>query len=272
MFANIEKNNEKANLIFQCVENLKLEGFEKSFKMAPHSLLANRFLLGINCKELTAEKIFDICKRMNMPEKYLQTFKQNLPEANIFLLGFEQNEKTCVYKVYLEFWDKIRSEIYTKVHKTDPVLLYLGFKWDTRDNTKGTVAEYTTYPLLPVGKIVRRLSDIYDGYKDSTSFEIVKKIIDYAAARIVNHFFIYLEVSEENNPRKSFDINLYKARLPLKELYPLLSKMRQHYAISSEQFDLMYNRISTELLGHLSGGIDREGKDFLTTYYEVAVQ
>ena len=93
-----------------------------------------------------------------------------------------------------------------------------------------------------------------------------KEIPPLSAAK---DMFIYLEVSEEDNPRRSFDINLYKANLKLHELYPFLSKTSRHYSIPPEEFDPLYDQIRTRLFGHLAGGIDREGKDFLTIYYEV---
>ena len=259
-------------MIFRLLKNLKLEGFEKSFKMTQHKLLDNRLLLGVSTKELTPEKIFDICRQMNIPEKYQKSIQQNLPEANIFLLGFEQNENRCIYKAYLEFWDKIKREISTKVNKTEPALLYLGFKWDFRNNTKCTIDEYVCYPLLSVTDILTRLSDMYRDHHDATSFATIKNIIHHATTRSSNNAFVYLEVNEKNNPRISFDINLYKAQLTLKDIYPLLIPPCIHYQISAEHFDRMYNRIDTERLGHLSGGLDRAGKDFLTIYYEVSTQ
>jgi len=268
-FSKTEEIPEKAGLLFQLVKNLKLEGLERSFKMSEKRLLANRFLFGINKKEIEQERLLDICERMEMPEKHLGALKEKLSDANLFLFGFEENERSCVYKVYLEFWDKIKKEVRTKPKKTDPVLLHLGFKWDALDNTKGTIARYTSYPLLSVKDILKRLKRIYDGVQDRTSFDIVKGIIKLASTKAVKDMFIYLEVSEEDNPRRSFDINLYKANLQLHELYPLLSKMSRHYSISSEEFDPLYDQIGTRLFGHLAGGIDREGKDFLTVYYEV---
>ena len=131
------------------------------------------------------------------------------------------------------------------------------------------MARYTAYPLLSVKDILKRLSKIYEGHPDRTSFEIVKGIISLASSRVPNDLFIYLEVSEEDNPRRSFDINLYKANLYMEELSHFLSKMCRHYSIPSEEFDSLYDQVGDKLFGHLAGGIDREGKDFLTIYYEV---
>jgi hypothetical protein len=45
--------------------------------------------------------------------------------------------------------------------------------------------------------------------------------------------------------------------------------MRRHYSIPSGEFDHLFEQVGDKIFGHLSGGIDREGKDFLTTYYEI---
>ena len=79
----------------------------------------------------------------------------------------------------------------------------------------------------------------------------------------------YLEVTEEGNPRRSFDINIYKSGLRLEDLSLCLLRALRHYAIPSGRFESMFQRIKTERFGHLAGGIDRDEKDFVTVYYGV---
>jgi hypothetical protein len=96
----------------------------------------------------------------------------------------------------------------------------------------------------------------------------VEEIIQFSARRSVDRSFIYVEVHEDGNPRQSFDINLYKANLRLREIVPFLARIRQHYSVPVEQFDRLYELVGDKLFGHLAGGIDRHGQDFLTVYYE----
>lgn len=44
--------------------------------------------------------------------------------------------------------------------------------------------------------------------------------------------------------------------------------MRQHFSISERLFEPWYNKIKDSRFAHLSGGIDRDGKDFFTVYYD----
>ena len=78
---------------------------------------------------------------------------------------------------------------------------------------------------------------------------------------------LYFEASEEGNPRNSFDINMYWANLQMAEIYPMLLNIARHYFIDLEQFEELYEGVKTQKFGHLSGGTDREGRDFLTVYF-----
>jgi hypothetical protein len=265
--------SEKAGLLFQLVKNLDLEvGYERSFKVSQKTLLENRFLLGFSkssIKRNPHERILEICERMEMPDSFMEDFSGKLPEANYVHFGLEENERTCIYKVYLEFYDKIQEEIKSQPSESEQFLLHLGFKWDVSDNTRHALTRYTWYRSLAVEDILVRLADILDPQKYRKSLEIAEGILTTASSRIPHHDILYLEVSEENNPRRSFDINMYRAALELRELHPFLSEMCQHYSISSETFHALYEQVKTKIFGHLSGGIDREGKDFLTVYYGV---
>jgi hypothetical protein len=265
--------SEKAGLLFQLVKSLDLEvGYERSFKVSEKTLLENRFLLGFSkssIKQNPHERILDICEGMEMPDAFIEDFSEKLSEANYVHFGFEENERTCIYKVYLEFYDKIQEEIKNQANESEQFLLHLGFKWDVSDNTKHALTRYTWYRSLAVEDILVRLADILDPQKYRKPFEIAKGILDTGSSKIPHHDILYLEVSEENNPRRSFDINMYRAALELRELHPFLWEMCQHYSISSETFQAIYDQVKTKIFGHLSGGIDREGKDFLTVYYGV---
>ncbi|MEA5619944.1 hypothetical protein VB711_19145 [Cronbergia sp. UHCC 0137] len=262
--------DEKANLIFHLLENINRElSFEASFKISHKKLLQNRFTFGIDKKTQTEQTFLNICKQMDIPDQLLAVYKDNLSDANMVGFGFEGNENGCYYKVYLDFWDKITNELHHKSNKLEPVVSLLGFKWNPLDNTQGVVSRYICYPLLSVKMILHKLSRIYEHHHLNT-LQIIENIINYVANKMINDSsLVYLEVREENNSRISFDLNFYKANLEIREIYPFLCQICQHYSIPIETFNLLYRKINTKILGHISGGIDREGKDFFTIYYEV---
>lgn len=266
----LEETARAAILPFEIVEDMHVAcGYERSFKMLENRLLANRFLLGVHTAALTRNRLLNACRQLHMPEVYVESFEAQLPNANLVFLGFEDNEGDCIYKVYLEFWENVREDFQTKSNKKEPVLMHWGFKWKISDNTQRAIARYICYPLLSVKEILKRLSNIYEGHEDRTSLEVVEDIVEFAASRNGDGPFMYIEVGEENSPRQSFDINLYRANVRLKEMYSFLSRMRQHYSVPAERFSRLYELVGNKLFGHLSGGVSSEGKDFLTVYYEV---
>ena len=272
-FSETGRSDESAEVLFDLVKDLSHElGLERSFKISEKELLSNRFLLGTSKSAIGQEshaKILDICKRMDMPEDFLERCRVNLPDANYVHFGFEENVRTCIYKVYLEFYERIEKETKIQAIQAGPKLLHLGYKWDASDNTKGTVTRYNWYRLLSFDEILTRFSHILDPHRHARLLELANGTVSLASARVPSDDILYLEVSEENNPRVSFDINVYRANLTLEELYPFLLNMCLYYSISSEEFHILYETVKNKTFGHLSGGIGRDGKDFLTVYYGV---
>ncbi len=264
---------EKANLLFQLVKELDVQiGIERSFKVTKSNILSNRFLLGTSKKaigENAQERIRDICVRMDMPEGFLEKLDENLPDADYIHFGFEEQENACIYKIYLEFYEKIEKEIKVRPKASDHFLLHRGFKWVVSDNTRKTITDYTLYPSLSLERIMKKLSKILDPNQQGTVIKLVKDILGLAMRRVPHIDILYLEVTEGDNPRKSFDINMYRANLQLCELYPFLIEMCRYFSIDRGRFYTLYKSINQKTFGHLSGGVDREGMSFLTVYYGV---
>ncbi len=240
-------------------------GFEKSFKLSPRKLNADRVILGVRTRLANRESVLRVCRALGMPDPFLAQFEELLPEANTVGFGFEGG----AYKVYLEFWDKLVERVRRDPTNIAPELLFLGYKWAVRDPSHCALARYTCFPLLSIRGIQQRLAALYE---DPTlpSLQAAQEIVDLAARHIeANNSFVYVQASEEGNPRNSFDINLYKAGLRVGELYPVLSALCERYSIPRSHLDQINAAIGSRTFGHLSGGIGRDGQDFLTVYYEI---
>jgi hypothetical protein len=240
-------------------------GREDSFKLTNGRLLADRFLIGIRSAGIPGTTFLEIAAGLDMPEGFRSAFVGGLPEADVVLFGIEEGETGLVRKAYLEFWDKVRRRV-RGTGANDPELLNLGFKWTAGDDSRSVVARYTCYPMLDLAGMLRRIRDLYDGATGSLSCLMALHLVQLAARR--NAAFIYMEVSEEGTPRRSYDINLYKADLTLAEIEPELRETAARYAVPREPFEALWSRVRTRPLGHLSGGLGRDGNDFLTVYYE----
>jgi hypothetical protein len=231
--------------------------------MSKQTLLFNRFLLGISKQQVPKNSLFVICERLGMEERHLDLLMDHLPNADVVHFGFEENESGCIYKVYLEFCAN-----YRRGKITEPTLLHMAFKWNPSNNEPGSIAKYIYHSKLSTATIFDRLTVIYSAATDKSSFEIAQEIINAASAHVEPLDMMYIEVSEEGNPRLSFDINLYEANLRLSDIKDYLFRMREHFSIPEREFEPWYNKIKDSRFGHLSGGIDRNGKDFFTVYYE----
>jgi len=243
-------------------------GFEKSFKLSAQSLLDERVILGVRTALADPLALLKICREIGMPQAQLAQFEARLPESNTVGFGFEGNARGGGFKVYLEFWDRLRARIQQDPGNVEPALLFLGFKWDARGAKDGILARYTCYPRLSVKGILRRLAALYGD--DSPSAAAAREIIALAQARIArDDSFVYVEAEEEGNPRRSFDLNLYKAGLRVADLQLPLSRLCESYSISKAQFESLLKECAARPFGHLSGGLGREGEDFLTVYYEI---
>jgi hypothetical protein len=264
---------EKGDRLISLVRRLGVHyGIEDSFKLFDGTVLANRFLIGFKKETISGDNrqpLTDVCLGIGMPQTCLAQFGKGLPDANIILFGYEENETGSVYKAYLEFGSQFDKAILSNPREPEALLIHLGFKWNAEKNTAYTTARYVCYPSFSVETIQEKLSNVFYANSHRPSFEMAKGIIELAAKRMRPDEFLYTEVMEDNNSRLSFDINMYRANLRMRDLYPLLSRIFRHYRIPDDTFHKLYDRVKLRIFGHLSGGIDREGRDFLTVYHGV---
>ncbi len=266
----VEETDEHAGRLYRLVDALGYRAaFERSFKFMEGILLTGRFLMGFRRQDSTPgqdEAVLNVCRRIGMPEDHLEKLRSELTGADIVLFGFEANEKNRVYKVYLEFNARL-----VEASKQDPppdkVHIHTGFKWDVSDNSRKAVATYAALPLFRAADIAKRVGDEFYGGKNEGVYRMVDDILDLAGSRTRPGELLYFEASEENNPRSSYDVKLYRTNLRMAEIYPVLVGIARHYAVRMGVFDEIYEAVKTHRFGHLTGGTDREGRDFLTLYF-----
>jgi len=243
-------------------------GREDSFKLAHGRLLSQRFMLGIPTHGLGSQQILDWCERLGMPPRLRSDFAAQLPHANLVFLGLEDGADEGIFKIYLEFWDKVREQV-LRSGQNHPQLLHMGYKWRAGGaDTQGRIARYTCFPRLGLQDILDAMSAIYTSGADCLSRELALAMVRKAAAANPHTLFLYVEVAEEDNPRRSFDINLYKSGLLLDDIRPELDALAQHFGLCDKAFHALLERTARQPLGHLSGGVDRAGEEFITVYYE----
>ena len=258
-----------AQPLFRLVQALGIGfGFEKSFKLSPAGLQDERIILGVRTGIVPAQALIGICREIGMPPDYLEHFARALPEANTAGFGYEGDERGGSFKVYLEFWDRLRWRLQVEPENHAPRALFLGFKWQARDPAQRALARYTCHPLLAVPALLDRLQALYPA-ADAPSLAAARDLLALAAGRVGDDSFVYVEAEEEGNPRRSFDLNLYKARLSVGDLQPVLAPLAKRYGIGAQALRRLMEQAAARPFGHLSGGLGRDGRDFLTVYYEL---
>jgi len=145
------------------------------------------------------------------------------------------------------------------------LLLHLAFKWDLVTGG-GVTSRYLWHPFLSAAEIGQRLDRIYrDG--PAASVAVARAVLQAAAERAPAEKLQYLEVEEPQTSRRSFDLNLYNAKLHVRDIQSLLLRLREQYSVRPGQFQALYDQIKGMLLGHLAGGVHRDGRDFFNVYY-----
>jgi hypothetical protein len=243
-------------------------GREDSFKMSGAGLLTQRFMLGIPLQTISPARLSYLCTALDMPPHCRVLLQRHQADANLIFFGLEENGTRSTYKVYLEFWESVKRKVLSS-QSSAPLLLHLGFKWHAGgDGRDARVARYMCYPLLTVNAMLQRLQPMYATGGTPTAQDRVSHIIRRAASANPGASFIYIEASEEGNRRKSFDVNLYKAKLCVKDIHASLCDLAHHFGIPAQPLQSWLQHIRTCPLGHVSGGIDKDGWEFMTTYYE----
>ena len=255
-------------MLWQLVGGLKVRFFhERSFRVSRGAIFPNRFLLTINKDDVGENRqqtMARLWRRMGMPEDFLSIAGRLLAAAQFLHFGYEENKSSSLYKVYLEMG--VPADL---ASARSPILLHVAFKWDPAETSRAALSRYFFYPGLSAGEMVERISRIYAHEGECEPFEIACGILLLSERRIVHGSSRYLQVTEDNNQRKSFDVNLYDAKLKMEDLSPFFARMCDHYSIPAERFEAMFGPYNTKPIGHLAGGIHRGGEDFFNAYYGV---
>jgi hypothetical protein len=262
---------EMARFIVELMKSLDVPfGMEWSFKMSANSFLTNRVLAGISKHSIKADpdgRCMALCREVNLPDPYLEIMAKEIPFADFFAFGVEDTARGGIYKVYLEFKSMCEHELRVGSVRRNRLLLYLGLKWDPLNPEKKVITEYVWHPVVSMKDIMAGIKNIYAGAAPEAPLDMIALVLSLAAARVPVKETYLTEVSEPGNPRQSFALNVKSARISLQSLDHFFFRLCRHYAIDSDEFQTFLSPVKETLLTNFGGGIDREGRDFLTFYY-----
>jgi hypothetical protein len=222
-------------------------------------------LVGIPSSSIETDAVRALATELGMPPAAWPLLMQNLHAANAVFFGTEEAQGIRVAKVYLEFWDAVRERV--RIGSREPQLLHLGMKWSDARPDHFEQARYMVHPLLGARDVLRRMAQTYG--TAPVTMEIARTIVRQGYRRAPEAGFLYLEVSEAGNPRRSFDINLYKSGMLVRDVAGELRQAAAQFGIAAQEIDAQLERLGERPLGHISGGSDRKGQEFLSVYAEI---
>lgn len=245
-------------------------GREDSFKLRHATLLSQRVLFGVDRRHLPINDLLGMAQELGMPAVYEDTLRAHHAAANMVFFGSEVDGQRQVLKVYLELWDALRQRVRDTGDRS-PGLLNVGVKWDAHSGAHCR-ADYLCHPMLSTTGVLGRMAQLYRQVPAPNAGALAASLVRQAAQRAPQASFLYVEVSEGDSPRQSFDLNLYKSGLSIQDVRPTLSELGLHFRLPPAQLDALLDAIAQHPLGHLSGGCDRHGDEFATIYHEIAPQ
>ena len=293
-----------AVLPFEVLDALGLAAhYERSFKLRPSHLLAQRYLLGVPMEGRTPAHLVEAACRMHMPQDMRAAFEQALHGASTALYGFEGGPEGAVFKAYAEYRSRLGPALSAARraggHAAGGVAMFRGFKWraDVRHRGAGVQTDYTARPGLgplqlreavdaffghrgaglhvasPVFRAAKEgavlhSSGVDDQWGGSLLRDVVRAILDRALAARPGGAALWLDLGEAGYPVRAFDLNLYDAGLRVQDIAGEVARLARAFGVNDGLTSRLMGAAGGALLGHVSAGRGRDGQPYLTVYFE----
>lgn len=242
--------------------------YERSFKMAGGRLLANRYLLGVPGERPSRATAASIARALVMPASLRDQFLDELEHADGILLGFEAGTEDATLKLYLEYRPspngRDRSDVQA-TRGTEGRLLHQGFKWCVGSDARPRVTFYRERYVKSARDLLHHFAEL--GLQPTTLAvlqAVLRQISDDRALAGLR----LSEVSENCTARKGLDLNAYSTQLRVVAIEPALREAAQGLNIDELALNRLMQLTRPALLGHLAAGLDAEGRDYLSVYFE----
>lgn len=238
-------------------------GFERSCKLSAGALNQDRFLLTQhkNCfgqEPLAA--LLKLASALEMPEEGLNWLRKQFQKAELIHAGYEGDNGAPLCKLYVEYpYSEIDDD-----KGSDGFLLHQAIKWYPEDG-RHLITDYRCLPYLSQKQFISFVRECLGSSGQVQATWVENLLLQSCNSELP----MMLDVSEPKTVRRSFDLNLYDFALRIGDLAPLLKGLFQSFSISSESTNQFIEQNADQMLGHVSGGVNREGEPFITLYFGV---
>ncbi|MCJ2038377.1 hypothetical protein MKK55_05310 [Methylobacterium sp. J-059] len=234
---------------------------ERSIKLTPGALLADRFLVSLSVPDLGhGTSLEQAAVALRLAPAGWMALADRMPDADAVHLGYERGREGCVYKLYLEFSGAARRAFNGTC---EPVLVHRAVKWDPANPPTFSIADYRWPGARSAPAIAARIAGMFPDAPGGPAATLGRGILGDLAGLPAP---MLLEVGEAGNPRRSFDLNLYESGLTVGSCAARLAEAAAALAVAREA-SAAFPSLALAKLGHIAGGIGRDGRDFVTVYY-----
>lgn len=245
-------------------------GLERSAKITPGHLANDRCLISVGRAALgasPADKLIEIGRTLRMPPSLAEGLRGALAGADIVHFGFETAADDEIYKIYLEYASQTRQAM--AVESRSPQLVHLAYKWSAKKGGSYNVTRYTWLPCRNRVEIDARLQDLVPADEAVRARRCVSSLLSMVADIADSGELLLMEVEEPGNPRRSCDLNVYDAGLRMGEIAQLVEAVLRDFAVPDSRAQAVFEPVGERTLGHISAGVGRDGKEFVTFYFGV---
>ena len=245
-------------------------GIERSIKFMPGRVLDERYLVTFHRDALGAapiERLTEMGCALAMPKAALDALPEAFEGADVVHLGREREGAEIILKIYFEYVAATRAAMNARTHA--PTLVHRAFKWVPGPAGLLHVASYTWCPCRTYAEIEAHLDHPAVGEAVAPAIRCARAALSRLERRTGAGELFLMSVEEVGNPRRSLDINLYRAGLRVKAVADLLEKAALDLGSPAPETRVSLARCEDLALGHLSFGVARRGAPFLTLYFGV---
>ncbi|MFJ7436719.1 tryptophan 7-halogenase [Methylorubrum thiocyanatum] len=253
-------------------------GYERSVKATPAGLQTERFLVSLHRTSLgldPAKTLDALAEVLGLPAPERSEAAGLIAGADLLHLGYEAGPSGALYKLYVE-WSARADAAW---HETDaagaagaePILVHRAYKWRVEGSAPPVVTLYHWPRVRTPGEIearLARLGETWEGAGASllgTARDILRLAREHGRGAV--H---YLEAREEPGPRLSYDLNLYACGLTMGEAEMVIGQAIVDLGVPPPDAAAVLAERRGEALGHVAGGVGRDGIPFLTVYSGMA--
>lgn len=239
---------------------------EHSVRIVPGAVHDGRILVGFPKAALGDDglaRLLAFADALGMPAGLAAVLRRDYAAADVVHAGLDGGGRGSeVVKIYLEFAEAAARA------DAGPTVVHRAVKWDRARTGSGTVSTYRSVPAASraalVEQVVRALTDD-EGAAIATR---VVGLVDQALARVPAEALMLLEVEDAGTPRRSIDLNVYAAEIALGAVAAELRGLGAAFAVDDGSRARLAALPADAALGHIACGIGRDGRPFVTVYFD----